>query len=64
MIFLASFQTGPICAIKVKKILYGGEMHDIPNVLVVDDDPGVCKYLKNLLSQKRYKVVASGGLRP
>jgi len=34
-------------------------MHDIPNVLVVDDDPGVCKYLKNLLSQKHYKVVAA-----
>jgi len=34
-------------------------MHDIPNVLVVDDDPDVCKYLKKLLSQKRYKVVGA-----
>ncbi|MBW1822428.1 MAG: response regulator, partial [Deltaproteobacteria bacterium] len=32
-------------------------MPDIPNVLVVDDDPGICKYLKNLLSRKHYKVV-------
>ncbi len=32
-------------------------MPEIPNVLVVDDDPGVCMYLKDLLSRKRYKVV-------
>ncbi len=28
----------------------------IPNVLIVDDEPGICKYLKQLLSRKHYKV--------
>ena len=31
-------------------------MPDIPNVLVVDDDPDICKYLKDILSRKRYKT--------
>ena len=34
-------------------------MHDIPNILVVDDDLSVCAHLKDLLSQKRYKVVTA-----
>ena len=32
-------------------------MPDIPSVLVVDDDPGICKYLKDILSRKHYKIV-------
>ncbi len=32
-------------------------MPDIPNVLVVDDDPEICEYLKDILSRKRYKPV-------
>ncbi|MBW1821299.1 MAG: response regulator [Deltaproteobacteria bacterium] len=32
-------------------------MHDIQKVLVVDDDPGICKYLNDILSRKHYKVV-------
>ncbi|NNL43502.1 MAG: response regulator, partial [Desulfobacterales bacterium] len=31
-------------------------MTDIPNVLVVDDDPDICKYLKDILSRKHYKT--------
>ena len=34
-------------------------MPEIPNVLVVDDDPGVCAHLKDLLSRKHYKIVTA-----
>ena len=34
-------------------------MLDIPNVLVVDDDPGICTYLKDILSRKHYKIVTA-----
>jgi len=34
-------------------------MPEIPNVLVVDDDPGVCTHLKDLLSRKHYKIVTA-----
>jgi PAS domain S-box-containing protein len=32
-------------------------MPDIPNILVVDDDPDICKYLEDILSRERYKTV-------
>lgn len=32
-------------------------MPNTPNVLVVDDDPDICKYLKDILSRKRYKTI-------
>ena len=34
-------------------------MSDIPKVLVVDDDPEICKYLEDILSRKTYKVTVA-----
>jgi len=34
-------------------------MPEIPNVLVVDDDTGVCTHLKDLLSRKHYKIATA-----
>ncbi|MDY6792556.1 MAG: response regulator [Thermodesulfobacteriota bacterium] len=34
-------------------------MPDIPNVLVVDDDPEICKYLEDILSRKPYKITVA-----
>ena len=34
-------------------------MFELPNILVVDDDPGICKYLNEILSRKHYKITTA-----
>lgn len=34
-------------------------MSDIPNILIVDDEPTICNYLQKLLSKKHYQVATA-----